>query len=141
MREDGSFADIDEPGELVLRGPGMTPGYWEDEEATASAIRDGWIHSGDLGVAEGPDGRIKFLDRMKDLIITGGINISPVEIEGTISDLDGVEEVAVIRADDDKFGETPAAIIVGDVEVDAVVEHCNAQLADIKVPRYVVVRD
>lgn len=141
MRDDGTFADLDEPGELVLRGPGMTPGYWQDPDATAEAIRDGWIHSGDLGVAQGPDGRIKFLDRMKDLIITGGINISPVEIEATIEAIDGVEEVAVIRADDEKFGETPAAIVVGDVEVEAVVAHCNEQLADIKVPRYVVVRD
>lgn len=140
-RSDGSFADIDEPGELVIQGPGVTPGYHNDPDTTAAAIRDGWLHSGDLGVLEGPDGRVKFLDRMKDLIITGGINISPLEIEAVIQGIDGVQEVAVVRAPDDKFGETPAAIIVGTVETSDVIDRCNQVLSDIKVPRYVVVRD
>lgn len=140
-RSDGSFADIDEPGELVIRGPGVTPGYHNDPDTTAEAIRDGWLHSGDLGVLEGPDGRVKFLDRMKDLIITGGINISPLEIEAVIAEMDGVEEVAVVRAPDEKWGETPAAIIVGKVEPTDVIERCSEVLSDIKVPRYVVVRD
>lgn len=141
MRDDGSFADIDEPAELVIRGPGVTPGYFNDPVTTAEAFHDGWLHSGDLGVLEGPDGRVKFLDRMKDLIITGGINISPIEIEATIEEVDGVQEVAVIRAPDDKFGETPAAIVVGKVEVQDILDHCNRVLSDIKVPRYVVVRE
>lgn len=138
---DGNDCAPGENGEIVLRGPGMTPGYWNDPETTAQAIRDGWIRSGDLGTTT-EDGRLKFVDRLKDLIITGGINVSPVEIEQVIAAIPGVTEVAVIRAKDEKFGETPAAILVtdGSVTVDAVVERCNAELSSYKVPRYVVLR-
>jgi fatty-acyl-CoA synthase len=144
MTADGEFAAAGEPGELVVRGPGVTPGYWNDEAGTASAIRDGWLHSGDLGVCD-EEGRITFLDRLKDLIISGGINISPVELEAAILSLDGVAEVAVIAAPDPRFGETPAAIVVpedgrADVDEARVVAHCEHVLADYKVPRYVVVR-
>ncbi len=136
---DGNPVAPGENGEILLRGPGMTPGYWGDEETTAQAIRDGWIHSGDLGTTT-EDGRLKFVDRLKDLIITGGINVSPVEIEQVIAAIPGVTEVAVISAPDEKFGETPAAILFADgsVTVEAVVERCNEQLSSYKVPRYVV---
>ncbi|MCF8610141.1 AMP-binding protein [Gordonia sp. HY285] len=129
-----------ETGELVVRGPGVTPGYWNDPETTAQALRGGWLHSGDLGEADA-DGRVKFVDRLKDLIISGGINISPVELEIAIGAVDGVVEVAVIAAADDRFGETPAAIVTvkGDVDAETIVEHCSTVLADFKVPRYVVV--
>lgn len=137
----GEPAAPGEEGELVVRGPGVTPGYWNDPETTAEAIRDGWLHSGDLGVAD-EDGRVQFVDRLKDLIISGGINISPVELEIAIGAIDGVEEVAVIAAHDDRFGETPAAIVTVSEDMDAatIVEHCKQVLADFKVPRYVVIR-
>ncbi|EON31300.1 MULTISPECIES: class I adenylate-forming enzyme family protein [Gordonia] len=137
----GEPAAPGEEGELVVRGPGVTPGYWNDPETTAEAIRDGWLHSGDLGVAD-EDGRVQFVDRLKDLIISGGINISPVELEIAIGAIDGVEEVAVIAAHDDRFGETPAAIVTvsEDMEATTIVEHCKQVLADFKVPRYVVIR-
>jgi fatty-acyl-CoA synthase len=142
---DGAFADAGVQGEVVVRGPGVTPGYWRDPETTAVAIRDGWLHSGDLGVCD-EQGRITFVDRLKDLIISGGINISPVELEEAIATLDGVAEVAVIPAPDPRFGETPAAIVAvapGYEELDEkqVIEHCEHVLADYKVPRYVVLRD
>ncbi|MGW0174348.1 class I adenylate-forming enzyme family protein [Rhodococcus sp. NPDC003322] len=142
VRPDGTPADPGEEGEIVLRGPGVTPGYWNDDESTAQALRDGWLHSGDLGTLD-DGGRVKFVDRMKDLIITGGINISPVEIERVIGGIDGVEEVAVIAAADERFGETPAAIVTvsGDVDAAAIVAHCDEVVADYKVPRYVVIRD
>ena len=144
MNDDGSLAEPGQQGELVVRGPGVTPGYWNDPESTAAAIRDGWLRSGDLGVGDG-EGRITFVDRLKDLIISGGINISPVELEATIGTLDGVEEVAVIAAPDPRWGETPAAIITvseGSEGLDeaAVIAHCENQLSDYKVPRYVVLR-
>jgi fatty-acyl-CoA synthase len=144
MTADGGFAPAGEQGELVVRGPGVTPGYWKDPETTAQAIRDGWLHSGDLGLCD-EQGRITFIDRVKDLIISGGINISPVELEKVIADLDGVAEVAVIPAPDARFGETPAAIVVAEPDRDAVdeasiVTHCERVLADYKVPRYVVLR-
>jgi fatty-acyl-CoA synthase len=143
MTEGGEFAAPGEPGELVVRGPGVTPGYWKDPQSTASAIRDGWLHSGDLGTAD-ERGRIAFVDRLKDLIISGGINISPVELEFAIGALDGVAEVSVIAAEDERFGETPAAILTlapgAEVDENDVVAHCERVLADFKIPRYVVLR-
>ncbi len=144
MTPDGTIAPAGEPGELVVRGPGVTPGYWKDPETTAVALRDGWLHSGDLGVCDDA-GRVTFVDRLKDLIISGGINISPAELEAAVASLDGVSEVAVITAPDSRFGETPAAIVVvepghDDVNEARVVAHCERLLADYKVPRYVVLR-
>ena len=141
LRADGTDADPDEPGEIVLRGPGMTPGYWQDPDTTAAAIRDGWLHSGDLG-ARTADGRLRFVDRLKDLIITGGINVSPGEIESVVAAVEGVAEVVVISAPDEKFGETPAAIVVaaGPLDAATVIEACNVGLSSYKVPRYVVIR-
>ncbi len=143
MTDDGCMAPPGQPGELVVRGPGVTPGYWNDPQTTATAIRDGWLHSGDLGVGD-EHGRVRFLDRMKELIISGGINISPVEVESTIGSLGGVAEVAVIAAPDPRFGETPAAIICltpgSGLDESAVVDHCEKVLSDYKIPRYVVLR-
>ncbi|MGB3602260.1 class I adenylate-forming enzyme family protein [Gordonia sp. (in: high G+C Gram-positive bacteria)] len=138
----GKEAIPGETGELVVRGPGVTPGYWNDPETTEQALRDGWLHSGDLGEAD-ESGRVKFVDRLKDLIISGGINISPVELEVAIGSIDGVVEVAVIAAHDDRFGETPAAIVTvsNGVDAEAIIEHCSTVLADFKVPRYVVVTE
>ena len=144
MGHDGSLLGPGEPGELVVRGPGVTPGYWDDPESTAAALRDGWLHSGDVGTCD-EQGRITFVDRMKDLIISGGINISPVELEVAIASLDGVAEVSVIAARDPRFGETPAAIVTVAADSEgldeaAVVAHCEKVLSDYKVPRYVVLR-
>jgi fatty-acyl-CoA synthase len=144
MGDDGSLLGPGEAGELVVRGPGVTPGYWDDPESTAAAIRDGWLHSGDLGTCD-EQGRVTFVDRVKDLIISGGINISPVELEAAIASLDGVAEVAVIAARDPRFGETPAAIVTvaadgNNLDEAAVVAHCEKVLSDYKVPRYVVLR-
>jgi len=140
--ENGNRAAAGEPGEICIQGPGVTPGYWNEPEITAEVLRDGWLHSGDLGKVDA-DGRVTFVDRLKDLIITGGINVSPVELEAVIAGIPGVAEVAVIAAADEKFGETPAAIIAkgGDLDEAAVIARCNEVLADYKVPRYVVLRD
>jgi fatty-acyl-CoA synthase len=142
MKSDGTLAEAGEEGEIVVRGPLVTPGYWQDEETTAQALRDGWLHSGDLGTRD-EEGRVQFVDRLKDLIISGGINISPVELERVISQIDGVSEVAVIAAADERFGETPAAIVsvTGDVDEAAIIDHCNKLVSDYKVPRYVVIRE
>ncbi|RZL83800.1 MAG: long-chain fatty acid--CoA ligase [Rhodococcus sp. (in: high G+C Gram-positive bacteria)] len=142
VRADGSEADPGEEGEILLSGPGVTPGYWNDDESTAAALQDGWLHSGDLGTRDS-EGRLQFVDRLKDLIITGGINISPVELERVIGEIEGVEEVAVIAAKDSRFGETPAAIVTvtGDVDEATIIEHCDRLVADYKVPRYVVIRN
>lgn len=142
VRPDGSPVDVGEQGELVISGSGVTPGYWNAPDINAEVFRDGWLHSGDLGTVD-EDGRITFRDRLKDLIITGGINVSPVELESTLSKIDGVIECAVIAAPDPKFGETVAAIIQAkdSLTPEFVVQESAKVLADFKVPRYVVLRE
>jgi fatty-acyl-CoA synthase len=142
VRPDGTDCDPGEPGEIIVRSPSVTPGYWRNDEATAAVLRDGWFHTGDMGSIDN-DGLLRFIDRMKDMIITGGYNVAPAEIEDVVNEIDGVTEVAVIAVHDDKFGETPAAIIHTSVPVhaDDVVKHCSAKLAAYKVPRYVIVQD
>ncbi len=128
-----------QPGEILLRGPTVMLGYWNNPQATADAFVDGWLRTGDVGVMD-QDGYLTVVDRLKDLIISGGLNIAPLDIENVIAQLEGVSEVAVIAAADARFGETPLAIIHASkpmVTAD-VIAHCNAHLADYKVPRYVV---
>jgi fatty-acyl-CoA synthase len=129
-------------GQILLRGPGMMPGYWRNEQATEAALKDGWLHTGDIGVLD-ERGYLTFVDRQKDMIISGGLNIAPMEIEMVLQEMPGVEEVAVISVADPKFGETPAALIYTSATISAadVVAWCNQRLADFKVPRYVVFAD
>ncbi len=126
-------------GEIIMRSPGMMKEYWRDPENTAKSIRDGWLHSGDIGVLD-EKGLLTFVDRMKDLIISGGLNISAAEVEAVVNEFPGVVETLVIAAPDPKFGETPLAVYHGPQEVDvaALIAHCNASLSNYKVPRYVI---
>ncbi|MET0986342.1 MAG: AMP-binding protein, partial [Steroidobacteraceae bacterium] len=138
--DQGGFAPPGVPGEILVRSPCLMGGYWNNPTATREAIRDGWLHSGDLGVID-DGGNLTFIDRLKDIIISGGLNISAAEVERAIGEVAGVEEVAVIAAPDSDFGETPLAVIFGDAKqlsVPAVIDHCNRELANFKVPRYVV---
>lgn len=137
---DGKRLGPGEPGEIIMRGPGMMVGYWNNPEATAQVLRDGWLYSGDIGVLD-ENGLLTFVDRLKDIIISGGLNISAAEVERAISEYPGVEEVLVIAAPDAKFGETPMAVLYANcsIEVPDLIRHCNERLADYKVPRYVVV--
>ncbi|MGV0834350.1 class I adenylate-forming enzyme family protein [Mycolicibacterium thermoresistibile] len=136
---DGRDVPAGVQGQILLRGPGMTPGYWRNEEATKAALKDGWLYTGDIGVLD-ENGYLTFVDRHKDMIISGGINIAPLEIEMVLQEMPGIQEVAVISVPDAKFGETPAALIHSDgsVSTSDVIEWCNERLADYKVPRYVV---
>jgi fatty-acyl-CoA synthase len=130
------------PGQILIKGPGVMVGYWNDPEATAKTLVDGWLHTGDLGVID-ENGLLTMLDRLKDIIISGGLNISAAELERVIAEFPGIEEVAVIAAKDERFGETPLAVIHAccEIEVSALVAHCSAQLSDYKVMRYVVLHD
>lgn len=140
--EEGNFLPPGEVGQIAIRSPGTMIGYWNNPEATAQALKDGWLHSGDLGMLD-ENGLLTFVDRMKDIIISGGLNISAAEVERAVLSFDGVEEVMVIAAKDKKFGETPMAVIYATREIDvpSLVKHCNERLADYKVPRYVVVEN
>ncbi len=135
----GEFCAPNTPGEIVVQGPAIMVGYWDDPEATAKTLVDGWLHTGDLGVID-DGGLLTMLDRMKDIIISGGLNISAAEVERVISEYPGTDEVAVIAAQDARFGETPLAVIhsAAGIDVASLIEHCNRELSDYKVPRYVV---
>jgi len=142
VRPDGADCDPEEPGEIIVSGPGVTPGYWRNEAAYGDAMRDGWFHSGDVGVKDA-DGFIRVVDRLKDIIITGGYNVAPSEIEAVISELPAVIEVCVVSAADAKFGEAPAAVIYARdaITADEVTAHCRERLAGYKVPRHVIVQN
>ncbi|NDU74698.1 long-chain-fatty-acid--CoA ligase [Actinomadura sp. DSM 109109] len=124
-------------GEIVMRGNNVMKGYHRDEEATAHAFRGGWFHSGDLGVRH-PDGYVELRDRSKDIIISGGENISTVEVERAIDSHPAVLEVAVVAVPDDRWGERPKAFVVlrdGRTATEAeLVGHVRSSLARYKAP-------
>ncbi|MDO5618698.1 long-chain-fatty-acid--CoA ligase [Kocuria sp.] len=137
----GDEVPVGEVGEIAISGQYVMAGYWRKEEATAEAIRDGWFHSGDLGRKD-QDGLFYIVDRMKDMIIRGGYNVYPREVEEVIFEFDGVSECAVIGVEDERLGQEVAAVVAfveqpEDVEavVAALDEHVRAQLANYKVPR------
>src|SRR5213079_2672309 len=119
-------------------------GYLKNPAATREAFEDGWFHSGDLGVMH-EDGYIELRDRSKDIIISGGENISTIEVEGVIMEHPAVVNVAVVAKPDDKWGETPCAFVVlkpgATVTADEIIAHCKANLAGYKVPRHIVFGD
>lgn len=132
----------DEPGQIVIRGPSVMKGYWNDPEATSRTLVDGWLRTGDLGQLDS-QGYLTFIDRLKDIIISGGLNISAAEVERVLSEFPGVIEAAVIAAPDEKFGETPLAVVHATLEiaVESLIAHCGTRLADYKLPRYVVIEN
>ncbi|WP_235976578.1 class I adenylate-forming enzyme family protein [Sandaracinobacteroides hominis] len=138
VRPDGTDCDANEPGEIVMRSPGMMLGYWRNPEETAKVIRDGWLHSGDIGMLD-EQGLLTFVDRMKDILISGGLNISAAEVERVVSEFPGIVEALVISAPDARFGETPLLVYHGPAEVDVaeLIRHCDLNLSNYKVPRYV----
>ncbi|MFK9094808.1 long-chain-fatty-acid--CoA ligase [Bacillus salipaludis] len=129
-----------ELGEIVTRGNVVMAGYYKDPQTTAAAIRDGWFHTGDLAVTH-PDGFIEIQDRAKDLIISGGENISSTEVEGVLYKHPAVLETAVIAIPDEKWGEVPQAIIVlqpgANVTEEEIIQFCRANMAHFKAPKAV----
>ena len=129
-------------GEVMLRGNTIMKGYLKNERATAEAFREGWYHTGDLAVWH-PDGYIEVKDRSKDIIISGGENISSLEVEECLYRHPQVMEAAVVARPDEKWGETPCAFVVlkpgaGGVSADDIIGWCRDHLARFKVPRTVV---
>ena len=131
-------------GEVMFRGNLDMKGYLKNPQATRESFADGWFHSGDLGVMH-EDGYIELRDRSKDIIISGGENISTIEVEGVIIKHPAVANVAVVAKPDEKWGETPCAFVVlkpgASATADDIVKHCRANLASYKCPRHVVFRD
>jgi fatty-acyl-CoA synthase len=132
-------------GEIEITGPNVFPGYHNLPEATAAAFSpDGWFRSGDMGYLD-PDGYLYIADRLKDMIISGGENIYPAEIENLISDIDGVTGVAVIGVPHDTWGEVPWAVLTVregvEVSLDDVRARLEGRIARFKIPKNVVVID
>lgn len=129
-------------GELLARGPNVLSAYWNRAEATATAFTDGWLHTGDV-VRVDDAGRVHIVDRLKDIIIRGGENVSTLEVEYALVAAPGIIDAAVLGVPDDVMGEKVGAIVVaadgGEVDVAALVEHCRTRLADFKVPQYLAV--
>jgi long-chain acyl-CoA synthetase len=111
MKEDGSEAAPGEVGEIVGRSPCMMPGYYKRPDLTATAIRDGWLYSGDAGYLD-EDGYLFLVDRIKDMILSGGVNVYPKDIEDVVCQHPAVRETAVFGAPDEKWGEVPVAAVV-----------------------------
>ncbi len=131
-------ADGETLGEVLMRGNNTMKGYYNDPEATATAFRNGWFHSGDLAVMH-PDGYIELRDRQKDIIISGGENISTIEVEQAVAAYPAVLEVAVIAIPDDYWGEVPKAFVVlrpgADATADDIIAFVRTKLARFKVPK------
>jgi len=121
-------------GEIVVRGPTVMGGYWNNAEATAKTIRDGWLWTGDMGAMD-PDGFVTMHDRSKDMIISGGSNIYPREVEEVLLEVPGVTEVAVVGRPHDDWGEEVIAFIVGDAPEAGLDAHCIENIARFKRPK------
>ena len=138
-------ADGATAGEIMLRGNTVMKGYLDDAGATAEAFGGGWFHTGDLAVTH-PDGYIQITDRAKDIIISGGENISSIEVENALYSHEAVLEAAVVAQPDGRWGETPCAFVAlkpdgPAVTAEALIDHCRARMARFKVPRTIVFGD
>jgi long-chain acyl-CoA synthetase len=137
---EGNDAPAGEVGELIFKGPNATPGYWGQPELTAAAIRDGWVHTGDLAHCD-EDGYYFIVGRKDELIISGGYNIYPREIEEVLYRHVGIIEAAVIGAPDPHLGEVPRAFIAlksgSSLTAEAVLEFCRAHLTAYKIPKHI----
>lgn len=142
--EHGAPVPPGERGEVVLRGPKVFKGYWRDPDATSAAFAGGWFHTGDIGVKD-DDGYLYIVDRLKDMIVSGGENIASSEIERVLYEHESVVEAAVVGRPDDRWGEVPVAHVVvssgATTTSEELIEHCRRQLARYKVPKQVTFVD
>ena len=138
--ENGKEVKKGEVGEILIKGPNITPGYWNNEEATKNSFIDGWLKTGDAAQMD-EEGFIYIVDRQKDMYISGGENVYPAEIENVIYQLPQIAEAAIIGIPDDKWGETGLAFIVTkeneDISKDEIINHCLKNLAKFKIPKLV----
>ncbi|MCK8516186.1 AMP-binding protein [Methylonatrum kenyense] len=143
LGDDGSPVPLGEEGELAVRGPQLFSGYWQQEEETRNAIRDGWFLTGDMACM-GEDGFLRIVDRKKDMIDVGGFNVYPNEVEQALERHPGIDEAAVIGHRDEEGNESVLAFVVRNdatLDEDAVNRHAKDNLTGYKRPRHVVFRD
>ncbi len=140
---EGREAQRGSPGEIVCRSPSVMTGYWNDQKQSAEAIRKGWLHTGDVGYMD-DDGYIFVVDRIKDMIVSGGENVYSSEVESAISSLPGVAQVAVIGIPSERWGESVHAIVVpvqgAQITEQAVIAHCRSRITGYKCPKTVEIR-
>jgi len=140
----GTRLDVDEAGEVLARSNTIMTGYWNQPDETRAALAGDWFHTGDGGLIDA-EGHLSIVDRKKDVIISGGENVSSIEVEDTIFSLAGVAEVAVIGVPDERWGEMVVALVVPSVgsglTAEAVTEHCRSALAGYKCPKRVEFRE
>ncbi len=138
--ETGKPVATNEAGELLLRGPMVTPGYWRNEAATAKAIEDGWFHTGDM-LRQDAEGYLYVVDRIKNMFISGGENVYPAEVERVIVSHPQLSEAAVIGVPDDRWGEAGKAFVVrkptAQLSEQEVIDFCKSKLAKFKVPKHI----
>ena len=139
--DEGNVLPTGQVGELCVRGPNVMKGYWKDPEMTAQTIRDGWLHTGDLARLD-EDGYIYIVDRKKDVIIVGGMNVYPREVEDVIYQVPGVADAAVVGVPSSIKGEDVVAFVTLQegfaLEAEEILNHCRGRLAPFKVPREIV---
>ena len=144
IRDDSGNIGLEGRGEVVLRGPNVMRGYANKPADTAAALADGWLRTGDVGYFDN-DGYLVLVDRVKDMIIRGGENIYPKEIENVLYGYPAVLEAAVVGRPDETFGEEPVAFVAlragSSATPDELIAHCRSSLARFKVPRDLFVLD
>jgi fatty-acyl-CoA synthase len=144
VRPDLTPADVGETGEVVVCGPHVMPGYWGLPQETESALAKGWFRSGDAARVD-EDGYVTIVDRLKDMIISGGENIYPAEVEDALLAHPGIAECAVIGVQDDKWGEVGRAVVVpctgAVIDPDELLASLSGRLAKYKIPKTVVVAE
>lgn len=142
--EDGKDVLAGEMGELWVRGPSITKGYWNKPEANAKEFTDGWLHTGDAARVD-EEGFYYIVDRTKDMYISGGENVYPAEVEDVLYQINGIVEAAVIGIADEKWGEAGRAVVViaegADVTEESIIAHCRERLAGYKLPKSVAFTD
>ena len=141
---DGGFAAPNEVGEILVRGEHVMREYWNKPEATADTLVDGWLRTGDLGLQD-EGGFLKVVDRRKDMLISGGLNVYPAEIEKALHGIDGLVDLAVIGVKDDRWGEVPMVVFHSQRPADDIVTDiasvASGNLAKFKRPAVAVALD
>jgi len=140
VNKDGHIVDVGQPGEIQVRGSNILNCYWQDEQGTAAALEDGWFKTGDVAQLDS-NGLYWFTDRIKHVIISGGENIYPAELERIISQVAGVDAVSVVGLDDEKWGEVPVAVVAAadssQLNEQSIQQACS-QIAKFKQPRKII---
>jgi len=141
VNDDGHDCAVDEPGEILLRGPITMKGYWNNTSASIETLRGGWLHTGDMGKFD-EDGYVYLVDRKKDMIVSGGENIYSREVEEAIYQHDAVANAAVIGVPDEKWGEAVRAVVQlrdgASANAAEIIAHCRTLIAGYKCPKSIV---